>query len=722
MPTFERPDWLPATKFHPPRVRPDLIPRPALQATFDHSLANFPLTLISAPAGYGKTTLVSTWIAKSSEAAIQNRAAWFSIDEGDNDPVRFVAALVFALEVQSPDFGVATRRILGGAGVQTEPGVPDVQLQRMLGAFINDVVDVVPNTATLVLDDMHLIHDETVLGGLDYLFDHLPDNLRIVITTRADPAIALAKLRARGMLGEIRLDALKFSETEMQTLLNEQLQIGLLPEELKLLAVRTEGWPVSLRPLAGSLQQIGSEAARSDFLAHLAESDRYIFDFLADEVLRRQPPDVREFLLQTSILSELTAEQCQGVTGSPHAQAGQMLDELYLRNVFLVRVESATSGEVVYRYHALFAEFLRDRFLRESPAEFRQAHARAAQAARESDRALQHFLAAEEWDASVELIESQAAGLVQQGLVETLQSWIEKLPERRRNRDAHLWYWRGVCAFQVGALRRAREYLNKARSGFKAARDEAGLGRTLAELAQCNLSLNEPVKVMKQIEQALELPLQPVTRVMLLANRTFIYTLWDRKTLQLAVQDFSAAREIVRAESDPDVFFQMAYNIEVNFGLLPGAMDFVEEFTRRVSTQLDSRVTPLHAAGARLQGLVHLWRGRFAAALLEYDRALGLGEQVGGFFNLEVDVAFMRFIIHTARGEYVQAEKAGQIFLQPPDHLRDYVDTLYQIGFHYHRARSYWFQGRIDEARNVYAELHTDPFVGTLTKLTRNVI
>ncbi len=728
MPTFDRPDWLPATKFHPPHVRPDLIPRPALQATLNQALADYPLTLLSAPAGYGKTTLLSEWIEglRSDSDIILAKAAWLSIDESDNDPVRFVTALVFALEPLVPEFGEATRRHLKGTGFQTEPGVPDVQLQRTLGAFINDILDAPPDTYVLVLDDLHLIHDETVLGGLDFLLERLPENLRIVITTRADPPLALAKMRARGTLAEIRLGELRFSDSEMQTLLNERLQIGLAPEDLQLLAVRTEGWPVGLRLLAGSLQQIGSEEERSDFLANLAESDRFVFDFLANEVLRLQSDEVRAFLLQTSILSELSAELCRSVTGN--AEAGRILAELYEGNVFLVRVESPANGvapgvarQPVYRYHALFADFLRAHFQQEFTVEFRQMHLRAAHEARELDQALQHFLAAEEWDASVELIESQAAGLVQQGQVETLQSWIEKLPERRRKRDAHLWYWRGVCAFQVGALRRARDFLNNARSGYKADRDEAGLGRTLAELAQCNTNLNAPVEALKQIEQALELPLRPATRVHLLANRTFLYTLWDRATLQLAAQDFAAAQEIVRDSDDAEVLFQMAYNFEINMGLLPAAMDFAEEFNHQVHRQLGDTITPLHAAAARLQAMVHLWRGRYSDALADYRSALKLGEQVGGFFNLEVDVAYLRFIIHTARGEYVLAEQAAYVFREPPAHLRDYVDTVYALGFQFQLARSYWIQGQLDDARSVYAQKVNDLLLRALNKPTRNV-
>jgi LuxR family maltose regulon positive regulatory protein len=303
--TSEQPIWLTQTKLQPPLPRSDVIPRPRLLAALRDGLTSRRLTLLSAPAGYGN---------------------WLTLDEGDNDPVIFLAYLVAALRRLNPACGATAQTLLSDL---PDPGA---QARRLVGVLVNDVMETLPDPFALVLDDLHLITEPTVYIALDYLLAHLPPQMHLGIATRHDPPLALARLRARGQLAELRAPDLRFTSDEATAFLNETLRLGLSSDDLVALQSRTEGWAVGLRLLSGSLDRIPTPAGRAAFIAHLAHTDRYVFDFLADEVLSRQSEAVRTFLLETSILPELTAPLCNAVTGRTDAAA--ILDDLDRRSLF----------------------------------------------------------------------------------------------------------------------------------------------------------------------------------------------------------------------------------------------------------------------------------------------------------------------------------------------------------------------------------------------------
>lgn len=298
--------------------------------------------------------------------------------------------------------------------------------------LINDILETLPDPFVLVLDDLHLVSEPAVYTALDYLLERLPPQMHLMAATRHDPPLALARLRGRGALAELRLPDLRFTLDEAAAFLNTQ-RLGLSPEDLASLHSRTEGWAVGLRLLADSLNRIPTRSGRSAFITYLAQTDRYVFDFLADEVLSRQSSAVRTFLLETSILPELTPALCQAVTGRADALA--ILEDLYRRNLFLVAVDdgrwttddgpqttdlirrpssmvrrlSSVVHRPIYRYHALFAEFLRRRLTQEMPERLVELHARAAQAETVPARAIAHYLAAQLWEPA-----AQAMGAVSQ--------------------------------------------------------------------------------------------------------------------------------------------------------------------------------------------------------------------------------------------------------------------------------------------------------------------
>ena len=288
------------TKLFVPPVRKELVPRPRLTERLHAGLrAARKLTLISAPAGYGKTTLVSAWL--SATPVSRPFIAWLSLDANDNDPARFAAYLLAALQKIDPAIGQTAQTML-----QTpQPPPPEA----LLTSLINDIA-ATPAPFVLVLDDYHLIQAPPIHQQLAFLLEHQPPQMHLVIVTREDPPLPLARLRARGQVTDIRQSDLKFTEEETADFLRQVMQLDLSPADVAILQQRTEGWIAGLQLAALSMQH--SEDVRQ-FVAEFAGSHRYILDYLVEEVFRRQTPEVQDFLLKTSILDRLTAPLCDAV-------------------------------------------------------------------------------------------------------------------------------------------------------------------------------------------------------------------------------------------------------------------------------------------------------------------------------------------------------------------------------------------------------------------------
>lgn len=360
------------SKLQLPRPRTDLLVRERLLGRIRARLPDTRLILASAPAGAGKTTLLATVVA-----ALGCPNAWAALDADDNDPERFLEVLLAALGQLAPQ---PLRVAYAGAPFAT-------RARQALDAALNAFVDADAPPSLLVLDDLHTIGEPTAFGLLGHLLDRLPANLTLALATRHEPPLNLALLRARRELLDLRADDLRFTLAETTGLLNERLALNLAADELVTLHQRTEGWAAGLSLLAALLDTIDAPDERARFLAHLAGTERYLFDYLADEVLNRQDPFARAFLLETSVLPELTPQACQALTGRNDDAA--VLDDLYRRNLFLVRLSdgghhsvdgrTSTVETATYRYHDLFRVFLRERLRRDAPEWFQQLRARAAQ-------------------------------------------------------------------------------------------------------------------------------------------------------------------------------------------------------------------------------------------------------------------------------------------------------------------------------------------------------
>ncbi len=384
------------TKFYVPRPRRGLVPRPRLSERLDHGTAS-KLTLVSAPAGFGKTTLLTEWLAASPAAPGNERlAAWLSLDRADNDPASFWAYVIAALRTVAPGIGESALALLHA------PQPPPIEtvltvLLNDLGAIAADVV--------LVLDDYHVIDAPEVQDGMTFLLDHLPPGLHVVIASRADPALPLARLRARGELAEIRAAELRFTPDEAAAYLNEMVGLQLTAQDVAALEGRTEGWIAALQLAALSMQGRDDVAG---FIAGFAGDDRYVVDYLAEEVLQRQTDRVQAFLLQTSILGRLSGPLCDAVTGDGGGKA--MLEALDRGNLFLVPLDDRRRW---YRYHHLFADVLQARLLDEQPGQVPELHRRAsawyAQNGEQS-LAIGHALAAGDFGRAADLVRTGDPG------------------------------------------------------------------------------------------------------------------------------------------------------------------------------------------------------------------------------------------------------------------------------------------------------------------------
>ena len=403
------------TKFYVPRSRRGLVPRPRLSERLDRGTAA-KLMLVSAPAGFGKTTLLTEWLAAGPAApADEWLAAWLSLDRGDNDPASFWTYVIAALRTAASGVGESALALLQA------PRSPPIET--VLTVLLNDL-RATAGDIVLVLDDYHVIDARDVQDEMAFLLDHLPPQLHVVIAGRADPALPLARLRARGELAEIRAAELRFTPDEAAAYLNEMMGLQLTARDVAALEGRTEGWIAALQLAALSMQGRDDVAG---FIAGFAGDDRYVVDYLAEEVLQRQPERVQAFLLQTSILGRLSGPLCDAVTGQGGGKA--MLEALDRGNLFLVPLDDRRRW---YRYHQLFADVLHARLLDEQPGQVPDLHRRASawyEQNGEPSEAIRHALAAGDFDRAADLVELAIPAMRRTRQEAAVRGWLELLPD-----------------------------------------------------------------------------------------------------------------------------------------------------------------------------------------------------------------------------------------------------------------------------------------------------
>jgi LuxR family transcriptional regulator, maltose regulon positive regulatory protein len=451
-----------ATKLFAPTRRPQLVARPRLVDALDTTLdAGHRLTLVSAPAGFGKTTLLSDWLSHLDQRRTRTRVGWVSLDDGDNDLARLLTHVVAALE---------------SVGLDVDRAVLESQsTSDTLTALVNHVSrggGQPPGTQwVLVLDDYHAIRAPDVHEAMTFLLDHLPSHLHLLMATRSDPPLPLARLRTRGQLTEVRAADLRFTAAEAAQFLNQVMGLDLTAADVDALEDRTEGWIAGLQLAALSLRGIDERAEVAGFIEAFTGSNRFVIDYLADEVLARQSTEVRDFLLRTAVLDRLTGPLCDAVTGRAHGN--RMLEDLERGNLFVVALDTQRSW---YRYHHLFADVLHARLLAEHPDQVPGLHQRASAwyaSQRMVAEAVRHALAAEDFERAAYLIEDALPALRRDRQDNLLLAWTRSVPESVIRRSPVLSVLSAWAQMMSGDLDAAEARLDDADAALVAgARDQ----------------------------------------------------------------------------------------------------------------------------------------------------------------------------------------------------------------------------------------------------------
>ncbi len=431
------------TKLNVPPVRPSHVRREELLQRLD-KLREYKLALIVASAGYGKTALVSEWIAQSSMKVV-----WFSIDVGDNDPVRFWDYIIAAIQTVYPDIGEQTLTLLH----EPQP----LPVETILSTLINEL-SALPDLLTLVLDDYHVIESPDIHEGLTFLVEYMPSQIRLIITTRTDPPLPLPRMRVRSQLLELRSADLRFSPPQITTFFTDVMGLTLTSEEVTSLDSRVEGWIAGLQ-LAGLALQGKTDTAA--FIASFAGDHHYVLDYLGDEILDHQPEAIQQFLLQTSILERLNADLCSTVIGAVESQS--VLEHLERHHFFVVALDDKRQW---YRYHRLFADFLHHRLKLKYPDHVKELHQQASQWFERNGlqaEAIGHALAAQDHERAAELVQGIAELLIwRRAEHNTLLGWLTALPDSVMQRYPRLYLYHAWMLYLINQLSAAEQCIHDA--------------------------------------------------------------------------------------------------------------------------------------------------------------------------------------------------------------------------------------------------------------------
>jgi LuxR family maltose regulon positive regulatory protein len=601
------------TKLYIPPPRPNLVPRSRLIERLNEGLRlGHKLTLISAPAGFGKTTLLSAWITQYLIPNIQYPIpAWLSLDEADNDPARFFTYLIAALRQLDGGVGQATTSLLGAS--QTPP-------TESLGTTLVNDIAVMSTHCALVLDDYQLIHNPLIHDALGFLLDHRPPHMHLLIATRADPPLPLPRLRARGQMTEIRADDLRFTEKEAATFLNQALGLALDAEKVAALEARTEGWIAGLQLAALSMQNKEDVAG---FVNAFSGSNRHIIDYLADEVLAQQPQEIRNFLHQTCILERFCAPLCGAVTKTAHsptrsfadsptrsfADSQMVLEYLESSNLFITPLDDERRW---YRYHRLFADFLRTGLDPARAATLHQKAARWFEAHGLMPEAVGHALAAGDKSEAVRLIVPTANQALSDGELVTVLGWLDALPDEVVRANIWLASFKAWSLIVMGQVELGESYIQSAEALLGPDASPPDRGRVLS--LRCLLV--EPAEKIRIAQESLDLigDADPLSR----SNTLFM--LADAKD---AVGDVAGAVETFRQAYK--VGHQHGFEIIAAVALGHLAISLNEQGKRReavaVCQQGAAQYVDAQGRPFPIAGLIHIVLGDLAYEANELERA-----------------------------------------------------------------------------------------------------
>jgi LuxR family maltose regulon positive regulatory protein len=654
-----------ATKLYIPPPRAKIVLRPRL---IERLSAGSKLTILSASAGFGKTTLLSAWIADCGRPV-----AWLSLDESDSDLSRFLTYVIAALQTIQPTLGV---NLL--AALQT-PQPPPVE--SLLTSLLNEI-SALPSGLILILDDYHLLDSKAVDSALTFLVEHQPPQLRLIIASREDPPLPLARLRVRNQLTELRAADLRFTPAESAEFLNQMMGLNLSAEDITALESRTEGWIAGLQLAALSMQGYASRDAAS-FIKSFSGSHHFILDYLVEEVLQSQPEPVRNFLLQTAILDRLSSPLCNAVTGQEDGRG--MLEALERGNLFVIPLDDQRQW---YRYHHLFAEVLLAHLQEAQPDRVPMLHLRASEwyerNGQQSD-AVRHALAAEDFERSAGLIEL-AGSWAEEGSIQqaTWLGWVKTLSEEliRTRPVLNVWYayfllGSGELEFAESRFKDAERWLEPVdtistdmvvvdQEQFKSLPATIAIGR--AYIAQTLGNISDTVRY---ANQALKLVPEGDNFRRAQAFMLLGMTYWASGDLESAERVFAEYTMKLRiAGNIPDAIGTSVVlaDIRLALGRLHEAIDTLEQLLQFVMDQ--GEPIPLDAADLHRElSKLHLEQGNLEAAAQHLQRSKELGEKAHlpvSRYRLCIDQARLK----TAQGNLEEAlallDEAQRLYIRTP--------------------------------------------------------
>ena len=449
-----------ATKLYIPPPRPELVPRAQLIGRLNKGLVrDCKLTLISAPAGFGKTTLVSEWLTSCDQ-----KVAWLSLDEGDNDPTRFLTYFIAALQTITTNIGAGVLRTLQSS---RSPSTESI-----LTVLLNEITTL-PDKFIFVLEDYHIINSKPVDDALTFLLKHLPPQMHLVIATREDPHLPLAQLRARGQLTELRVTDLRFTPSEAAEFLNQVMGLDLCAEDITALEARTEGWITGLQLAALSMQ---GQKDTASFIKAFTGSHRFVLDYLMEEVLQLQSESIQTFLLRTSILDRMCGPLCEAVLRAPAGSGKETLQTFERANLFIVPLDNERRW---YRYHHLFAELLRQRLQQSTDSSagdeekvVAELHSRASRWYEDNGmeiEAFQHAAAANDVEHAERLLAGGEMPVHFPGVATSILDWLESLPKTVLDARPSLWVRYARLSMDTGQTTSVEEKLQAAEAALATA-------------------------------------------------------------------------------------------------------------------------------------------------------------------------------------------------------------------------------------------------------------
>ena len=616
------------TKLHVPPLRSGHVSRPRLVRKLNPG-PDGTITLVSAPAGYGKTTLVVEWLAQSQDTP--PKVAWLSLDDQDNDPVRFLSHLIAALRPVDQSLGETTLSLLQAP----QPPPPEAAI----GALINDIASL-PAPFILVLDDYHAIHELGIHRQLGFLVEHQPPQVHLVIITREDPPLPLARLRARGQMVEVRQEDLRFSLEECADFLNQVMELQLAAPDVAALEHRTEGWIAGLQLAGLSMRGRGDLPG---FIEAFTGSSRYVLDYLIGEVLEQQPAEVQDFLLKTSILGRFTGRLCDAVTGQQ--ASGEILQALDQSNLFVVPLDQSRSW---YRYHHLFAELLTQR-LRSTQAHSESGLHHLASAWFEAEgllpEAIQHALAAADWERAADLVQGESVTMLRRGELATLLGWLKALPNEVVFKRPELSRDCGWALTLTGQLDAAEGFLQNAEAS--AGGDDTLLGTILVARAYHLRARGDNTGAIERGQRALDLlpESDPLSRSLVALTLGLAH--WSSGNLQEAE---AALLEVDRAaQHSRNHYARMtALSYLGVIQAIRGHLRRAGEMCRQ-AIEMGGQSPPVAPAHIELGALLYEWNDLESAAR-HLEIGIGLCQRTGNLMILSDGYRTLA-LLQQARGE-----------------------------------------------------------------------